>query len=78
MRLECSHFLECIRTGAQPQTDGHNGLRVVQIIEAAQQSLQENGALISPIPSPLNGHNKSYSNGYSNGHTVESHTVLQA
>ncbi|MEZ4613308.1 MAG: hypothetical protein R2838_24230 [Caldilineaceae bacterium] len=47
LRLECSHFVDCIREGKTPQTDGHNGLRVVQIIEAAQESLKSNNQVIS-------------------------------
>ncbi len=41
---ECQHFLECIRTGARPRTDGENGVRVVQVLEAAQASLKADGA----------------------------------
>lgn len=43
LRVQCQHYLDCIREGKRPQTDGHNGLRVVQIVEAAQQSLHSNG-----------------------------------
>jgi predicted dehydrogenase len=43
LRLQCLHFLDCIRSGTTPQTDGHNGLRVVQILEAAQHSLSSGG-----------------------------------
>jgi predicted dehydrogenase len=43
--LECSHFLECIQEHKRPETDGYNGLKVVQIIEHAQQSLRNGGAL---------------------------------
>jgi predicted dehydrogenase len=50
LRLECLHFLECINENKTPLTDGHNGLRVVQIIEAAQQSLR-NGGITIPIAS---------------------------
>ncbi len=39
--LEDSHFLECIRTGATPLTDGQNGLAVVRVLEAAERSLYE-------------------------------------
>lgn len=46
LRIECGHFIECIQEGKQPQTDGHNGLRVVQIVEAAQQSLREQNSVI--------------------------------
>jgi predicted dehydrogenase len=40
LRLECEHFLECIRTGAAPRSDGHSGLRVVRVLERLQQSLE--------------------------------------
>lgn len=40
---ECMHFLECIRAGKKPRSDGESGLRVVEIIEAAQRSLKNNG-----------------------------------
>lgn len=43
LRVQSQHFLDCIREGKTPLTDGYNGLRVVQIVEAAQQSLQNNG-----------------------------------
>src|SRR5439155_24321407 len=29
LQAECEHFLECVRTGAAPQSDGRSGLRVV-------------------------------------------------
>lgn len=47
LRYECAHFLECIREDKTPRTDGENGLRVVRVLEAAQQSLSQNGAAIS-------------------------------
>jgi predicted dehydrogenase len=39
LRIECEHFLECVRTGATPRSDGHSGLRVVRVLEALQHSL---------------------------------------
>ena len=36
----CCHFLNCIETGETPLTDGYAGLRVVQLLEAAQKSLE--------------------------------------
>jgi predicted dehydrogenase len=42
LKVECQHFVACIRTGAQPLTDGKNGLQVVEALEAAQRSMQEN------------------------------------
>ena len=43
LKLECEHFIECIRTGEQPITDGYDGLRVVELLEVAQRSLGQNG-----------------------------------
>src|SRR5919199_1682476 len=41
LRLECEHFLECVRTGATPRSDGRSGLRVVRVLEAAQEALDQ-------------------------------------
>jgi predicted dehydrogenase len=62
LRVECAHFLEASREGKRPLTDGYSGLRVVEIVEAAQKSLRNggglyefkphftmNGALLSPV-----------------------------
>ncbi|MFW5708790.1 MAG: Gfo/Idh/MocA family protein [Chloroflexota bacterium] len=43
LRIECQHFIDCITTGQQPQTDGVNGLNVIRVLEAAQQSLENGG-----------------------------------
>ena len=39
LRIECEHFIECIRTGSEPRSDGLSGLRVVRVLEALQRSL---------------------------------------
>ena len=44
LKLECQHFLDCVREGRTPLSDGEDGLRVVQVLEAAQRSLGQNGA----------------------------------
>jgi predicted dehydrogenase len=41
---ELGHFVNCIRGQETPITDGHSGYRVVQILEAAEQSLKLRGA----------------------------------
>jgi predicted dehydrogenase len=41
LRIECTHFIECVRTGARPRSDGRSGLRVVRVLEALQRSLEE-------------------------------------
>jgi predicted dehydrogenase len=39
LRLECEHFVECIREGHTPRSDGRSGLRVVRVLETLQRSL---------------------------------------
>jgi predicted dehydrogenase len=39
LRLECEHFVECVRTGSRPRSDGASGLRVVRVLEQLQHSL---------------------------------------
>jgi predicted dehydrogenase len=46
LRTEALHFIQCIEGGERPITDGEAGLRVVQILEAATQSMAERGRLI--------------------------------
>lgn len=43
LRAECAHFLDCIRSGAEPRSGGEVGARVTRILSAAQQSLREGG-----------------------------------
>lgn len=43
LRLECQHFVECIRTGREPRTNGANAKRVVDILTAADKSLAGGG-----------------------------------
>lgn len=46
LKIECQHFVDCIRFGHQPATDGYDGLRVVAALESAEQSLGQNGAYV--------------------------------
>lgn len=43
LRAECAHFVECIRSGQSPMTDGVDGYRVVRMLEAAQESMERDG-----------------------------------
>jgi UDP-2-acetamido-3-amino-2,3-dideoxy-glucuronate N-acetyltransferase len=49
LRVECEHFLECLRERAIPRTDGLSGLRVLEVLEACQRSL-DGEAGEKPIP----------------------------
>ena len=41
LRIECEHFVSCVRDGATPRSDGASGLRVVRVLEALQARLDE-------------------------------------
>jgi predicted dehydrogenase len=44
--LECQEFVDCIRSGEKPLTDGASGLHVVRVLEAAQASIAADGAAV--------------------------------
>ena len=48
LQAECEHFVDCVEQGTRPQSDGWNGLRVVQALEAADASMQ-NASTVTPI-----------------------------
>ena len=43
LRLECQHFIDCIQNDRQPKSDGYDGLRVVKVLQAGQESLNQGG-----------------------------------
>ena len=47
LRIECQHFVDCIRERKTPLTDGRDGLRVVKVLAAAQASLESGGAPVA-------------------------------
>ena len=66
LRVQCNHFLDCIRNNETPVSDGLNGLRVVQILEAADYSMKHAGITVQvdfdtseirPEPETLNALN---------------------
>ena len=40
LREELLHFVDCVATGKKPKTDGEEGLKVLQVLEQAEQSLK--------------------------------------
>jgi UDP-2-acetamido-3-amino-2,3-dideoxy-glucuronate N-acetyltransferase len=46
LRQECWHFMECMSDSLKPITDGREGLRVLNILNASQASLNANGKKI--------------------------------
>jgi UDP-2-acetamido-3-amino-2,3-dideoxy-glucuronate N-acetyltransferase len=47
LKAECRHFLECVATGQVPRTDGREGLRVLEVLQASQESINHNGRQIN-------------------------------
>jgi len=43
LQKECQHFIDCIETGIKPRTDADQGIKIVKMIEAAQESLKNGG-----------------------------------
>lgn len=48
LKQECLHFIECCQTRQRPRTDSAEGLRVLQVLKAAQESLQHDGDARQP------------------------------
>ncbi|MBN1479536.1 gfo/Idh/MocA family oxidoreductase [candidate division KSB1 bacterium] len=46
LNREMRHFVECCEKGLTPKTDGHNGLRVVKALDAAERSLRAGGKIV--------------------------------
>jgi UDP-2-acetamido-3-amino-2,3-dideoxy-glucuronate N-acetyltransferase len=47
LRLECEHFLQCVREHRAPLTDGESALRVLRVLEASQRSVESHGAPVT-------------------------------
>lgn len=52
LRAECQHFLQCCRERSCPRTDGREGTRVLQVLNAAQASMDRDGEAACPTPAP--------------------------
>jgi predicted dehydrogenase len=52
--LECQHWLDCIRTGREPDASPRHAVDVVRVIQAAERSLRHHGApqLVGTDPAP--------------------------
>lgn len=49
LKEECIHFLTCCEQRINPLTDGHEGLRVLKVLQAAQASLDLDGEALNPV-----------------------------
>jgi UDP-2-acetamido-3-amino-2,3-dideoxy-glucuronate N-acetyltransferase len=53
LKLECQHFLECVRTRKSPRTDGASALDVLRVLQASQRSLQTQGQPVQVLARTL-------------------------
>jgi len=49
---ECRHFVECVYDRGRPRTDGRSGVRVLEVLESSQQSLDSGGVPVRHPASP--------------------------
>jgi predicted dehydrogenase len=47
LALEAQHFVDCIRTGRRPISDGEAGTQVVSVLEYGQRSMDQGGAVVT-------------------------------
>ena len=47
LSLEVQHFLDCVDSGETPRSDGRDGLRVVRVLEAVDESMALGGAPVA-------------------------------
>lgn len=47
LKVECLHFLECISSGQTPRSSGRVGLKVVKMLEAAEESLKSDSRIVA-------------------------------
>jgi hypothetical protein len=40
LKRECCHFLDCLKSGNAPLSDGRNGLEVIEVLWEAEKSLK--------------------------------------
>lgn len=49
LAAECRHFLDCVEHRRTPRTDGQEALRVLEVLQATQQSLDRGGQVVSLV-----------------------------
>jgi len=52
LREECQHFIDCVKTGATPRTDGREGVRVLSVLAKATAALKE-GLVLAGEPAAV-------------------------
>lgn len=79
LKLECGHFLECVREDSMPVSNGHFGLEVVRILEASSESLRRNGGAVElkALAPWAGGARNGNGNGNGNGKSRSGHPEIK-
>lgn len=56
LATEVEHFIDCVRTGASPISNGLSGLKVIEVLEAASRSIADQGKPVWLTESPMDTH----------------------
>ena len=54
LKVECEHFIKCVKGRTQPRSDGKDGLKVLAVLTAAQQSMEKGGVPVEISPDAYN------------------------
>jgi len=46
LRTECQYFIDCVTHSKEPFNDGHAGLKIVRMLEAADKSIKAKGKMV--------------------------------
>lgn len=58
LNLELKHFVDCVRTGQAPRSDGRDGLRVIRVLESATASLKNQGTPVTACTPSIIGEDR--------------------
>lgn len=47
LKEECLHFLDCVTRRTKPKTDGEEGIRVLRVLQACQESMEKEGRVVT-------------------------------
>lgn len=49
LKVECQHFIDCIKTGGKSESCGLEGTKVIRVLEAASKSLSDGGGEVNVL-----------------------------
>jgi predicted dehydrogenase len=77
LKVECQHFLDCIRDGSKPLSSGEEGRQLVKVLEASSTSLRRGGAAVNLEEAHKDRHSTPSKNGRPNTVTAHQEVVVK-